>query len=213
MTARLIYLHGFASGPSSKKAQFFREMFARLGRDLEIPDLAEGDFERLTITGQLGVVKRLAAGDPVALIGSSLGGYLAALYAARHREVEKLVLLAPAFGFARRWAESLGERQMEQWKRTGSLAVYHYGEQRTRAVGYPLYEDSLGYADYPAVGQPTLVFHGEQDTVVPWMYSLPFAQGRPNVEVVRLPSGHELVDALDAIWERVMQFLCFSQGR
>ena len=36
----LAYLHGFASGPGSTKAQFFRAELAALGATLEIPDLA-----------------------------------------------------------------------------------------------------------------------------------------------------------------------------
>ncbi len=114
-------MHGFASGPSSSKARFFQDRFAQLGIGLEIPDLAEGNFEGLTITGQLNVIERTAAGDPVSLIGSSMGGYLAALYAARHPEVEKLVLLAPAFSFPTRWPEEVGEGKMEEWRRTGVL--------------------------------------------------------------------------------------------
>lgn len=101
--SRVIYLHGFASGPSSKKARFFAERFAQLGIGLEIPDLAENDFEHLTISGQLRVIERLSRGESTTLIGSSMGGYVSALYAARHAEVEKLVLLAPAFAFLKRW--------------------------------------------------------------------------------------------------------------
>ena len=78
--SRFIYLHGFASGPASKKARFFEERFAELGMGLEVPDLAEGNFTGLTMSGQLAVVERMAAGEPVSLIGSSMGGYLAALY-------------------------------------------------------------------------------------------------------------------------------------
>ena len=51
--------------------------------------------------------------DPLVLIGSSMGGYLAALYASRAsqasqafgRPVAALVLMAPAVDFHRRWAE------------------------------------------------------------------------------------------------------------
>jgi len=53
---RIIYLHGFASGPGSKKARYFTERLAECGVALEVPDLAEEDFENLTITGQLQVV-------------------------------------------------------------------------------------------------------------------------------------------------------------
>jgi hypothetical protein len=99
---RILYLHGFASSAASSKARFFAEHLRTAGAPIDIPDLAAGDFEHLTIGGQLRVIERAAAGDPVALMGSSLGGYLAALYAARHPEVTRVVLLAPAFGFARR---------------------------------------------------------------------------------------------------------------
>src|SRR5271169_4437624 len=98
--SRFVYLHGFASSPSSRKARFFAERFRELGIGLEIPDLAQGNFRNLTLTAQLNLIAQVSRDEPVSLIGSSMGGYLAALYAARHPgNVEKLVLLAPAFSF------------------------------------------------------------------------------------------------------------------
>ena len=43
-----IYLHGFASGPNSSKAQAFKKRFEKLDITFHIPDLQEGDFENLT---------------------------------------------------------------------------------------------------------------------------------------------------------------------
>src|SRR4051794_15180408 len=106
---RTLYLHGFASGPSSSKARYFHERFREIGVHLETPDLTAGDFENLTITGQLRVIEDSLKGEPARLLGSSMGGYLAALYAARHPETNGIVLMAPAFGFARRWPQSLGD--------------------------------------------------------------------------------------------------------
>lgn len=206
--AEIVYLHGFASGPQSRKAQFFRERFQELGVGLEIPDLAEGDFEHLTICRQLGVVKRLAAGRPVALIGSSMGGYLAALYAARHPEVSRLVLMAPAFGFLRRFPELVGKEALATWKRTGSLDVYHYSEQRNLKLRYDLIEDGARYEDYPEVTQPTLILHGSRDLTVPVSYSQEFAAHRPNVTLEILDSDHELLNVLQHIWETTHSFLC-----
>jgi len=58
----------------------------------------EGRFEALTISGQLQGDRAGRRRSSVILMGSSLGGYLAALYASRHPDqVERLVLLAPAF--------------------------------------------------------------------------------------------------------------------
>jgi hypothetical protein len=71
MTGKVIYLHGFASGPGSKKAQYFKDRFAEVDLPVLIPDLAAGNFEKLTISGQLRVIKDAAGQDPVTLIGSS----------------------------------------------------------------------------------------------------------------------------------------------
>src|ERR1700734_332724 len=100
---RFLYLHGFASSPQSQKARAFESALRKADIPLEIPALDAGDFEHLTISGQLTIIEALLAGQPCRLIGSSMGGYLAALYAARHAEVSRVVLLAPAFGFAQRW--------------------------------------------------------------------------------------------------------------
>jgi pimeloyl-ACP methyl ester carboxylesterase len=198
---RTLYLHGFASGPASKKAVFFRQRLP----SLEIPDLAAGDFEHLSITSQMVVIDKLAAGEPVALVGSSMGGYLAALYAAGHPEaVARLVLLAPAFGFARSWAAA---PEAEAWRKTGFLEVYHYGEKRTRRLGYHLIEDALGYEDFPDFQQPALIFHGIHDTVVPPGLSSQFAATHPNARLRLLDSDHELLNVLDSIWKEAGPFL------
>jgi pimeloyl-ACP methyl ester carboxylesterase len=203
-----IYLHGFASGPSSRKAQFFRERFAEHGLELQIPQLDEGDFEHLTITGQLRLLERLAGGRPVSLIGSSMGGYIAALYAARHPEVEKVVLMAPAFYFPQRWEQQLGTTVAAKWMRSGKLAVYHYSEGRMRDVGYELVEDGARYEMAPDVKQPTLIFHGLKDTVVPPAYSQEFAEAHPaNVRLTLLDSAHEMTDVLEPIWAETSSFL------
>ncbi|MGD0776849.1 MAG: YqiA/YcfP family alpha/beta fold hydrolase [Candidatus Solibacter sp.] len=204
---RILYLHGFASSPASGKARFFAERLRTAGAQIDIPDLAAGDFEHLTITGQLRVIERAAAGDPVALIGSSLGGYLAALYAARHPEVSRLVLLAPAFGFAARWAEHIGAAAVDTWRATGTLEVFHYGDNRLRRLSYALLEDGLGYPDYPDFRQPALIFHGAHDDVVPAQYASEFAATHPNARLQVLDSGHELLNVLDYMAPKVTGFL------
>jgi pimeloyl-ACP methyl ester carboxylesterase len=210
--SRIVYLHGFASGPSSKKAQFFRDRFAQLGIGMEIPDLADGNFERLTITGQLRVIKRASRGEPVTLIGSSMGGYLAALFAARHSEVDKVILMAPAFCFSARWSQTLGTETMEEWQRTGILKVFHYGHGRTVDLGYQLIEDGRQYEDYPQVHQPALIFHGKNDTVVPADLSIQFAAQNPQAQLHLMESNHELLNVLDEMWMESGTFLFGDQA-
>jgi len=209
---RVVYLHGFASSPHSSKAQFFRRKFAASGRSMEIPQLDEGRFEELTISGQLRVVERAVGDEPAILIGSSLGGYLAALYASRHAtqyppSIEKLVLLAPAFQFPRRWRERYSDQDWERWKREGSTPIFHYGDGRERRLGYQFVEDAAQYEGEPEFPQPALILHGVRDSVVPFEISRVYAARRPNTRLVLLESGHELTDVLEPMWLGIMNFL------
>jgi pimeloyl-ACP methyl ester carboxylesterase len=204
---RIIYLHGFASSPQSKKAQLFRERFATAGSQISILDLDDGNFENLTITGQLRVIDAAVAGKPAALVGSSLGGYLAALYASRHPEIERLVLMAPGFGFSHLWPESLDAEAVEEWKRTGFLSVFHYGDNRERRLSYGIVEDARQYPDFPDFSQPALIYHGSQDTVVPPERSERFAASHPNAMLRIVESGHDLMSAIDEILRGAEEFL------
>lgn len=204
---RHIYLHGFASGPSSRKAQGFREAFAAKGVELEIPALDGGDFEHLTISGQLQLIEDLVNGESAQLIGSSMGGYLAALYAWRHPEVTKAVLLAPAFSFSVRWQHLLGEEKLAAWRETGSLPVFHYGVGAEMPIAYGLYEDALQYPEFPDFRQPALIFHGLGDDVVPVALSRQFAAGHANAALTEMDSGHELTNVLEEIVARSVDFL------
>jgi pimeloyl-ACP methyl ester carboxylesterase len=204
---RILYLHGFASGPQSSKARYFRQLLEAAGAQVAVPDLADGDFERLTITGQLAVIGRAADAGPVSLVGSSLGGYLAALYAARHPEVRRVVLLAPAFGFAQRWPERLGPAEVAAWRRAGTIDVFHYAENRHRKLGYQILADGERYEAYPDFAQPALIFHGAHDDSVPVRYSEDFAAAHPNATLEVLDAGHDLLNVLDYMAPKITRFL------
>ena len=204
---RFVYLHGFASGPSSRKARAFAEAFAGCGCQVEVPDLAAGDFAHLTITGQLEVLEALLGGQPCRLVGSSMGGYLAALYAAGHPEVERLVLLAPAFGLSARWPLFLGPRAFAEWREKGLIDVQHYGMGVKTPIHFDLVVDSLKHPPYPVVRQPTLIFHGTHDDVVPVQNSRSVAAGNAAARLVELDSDHELLGPLGAIVRESRDFL------
>lgn len=201
-------MHGFASSPQSRKAQFFAARFAEAGIEMAIPDLAEGDFRSLTITRQLHLVERLAGEARITLMGSSLGGYLAALYAARHAaRVERVVLLAPAFCLAERWAAREGEEKMAAWERAGGMAYFHYGEKREMPLAWEFLTDARRYEGYPDFAQPALIFHGEADDVVPLEGSVEFVGRHPAARLQVMASDHELGDCLDVMWEQTKAFL------
>lgn len=203
---RIIYLHGFASSPASRKARFFIDKLAAQGITVEALDLAP-DFEHLTITSQLTVMQNAIHGDPVVLIGSSMGGYLAALYAALHPEVRRLVLLAPAFDFYQLWMQALGTAKLQEWRRNGTLSVFNYGLGRQASLRYELMEDAKIYPPFPGFEQPCLILHGTHDPVVPFEQSARFAAEHSRVELIPLDSGHELTDVLPEVWQAATIFL------
>lgn len=86
-----VFIHGLDSSSKGTKASFFRKYF---------PHMIVNDFhgslaERMT---QLNLFFRPE--NDLVLVGSSLGGLMAVLYALRNKDkVKKLILLAPAFNF------------------------------------------------------------------------------------------------------------------
>jgi len=209
---RIVYLHGFASSPSSTKSQFFCRRFGELGVPFEIPWLDRGNFQTLTVTGQMEVIEAAIRDENVILMGSSLGGYLAALYAARHKNnVEKLVLLAPAFQFPSHWRERFSAAEFDHWKRTGARDFYHYGYKADQPLGYRFVEDSVQYEDEPDFAQPALILHGARDEVVPVGVSQQFAAGHPNVTLKVVASDHALTDVLEILWAETAAFLGFQK--
>jgi uncharacterized protein len=202
-----IYLHGFASGPQSRKAQDLGDRFHHLALPLHIPDLNQGDFTHLTLTRQIHQVESFLAPDAVTLIGSSLGGLTAAWVAQRSPQVQRLVLLAPAFHFLDHWLPKLGPAQHQQWQHTGTLAVFHHGLNRQMPLDYGFLTDCAQYAEADLQRPlPTLILHGTQDHVIPYTASVDFAQTRPWVTLLPLESDHGLLDVGDRIWAAIAQF-------
>ncbi len=204
---KFIYLHGFASSPASRKAAFFADKLREAGQHVEVPHLETNGFRNLTVTAQLAIIESLIVQEPVRLIGSSMGGYLAALTLSRNPLAERAVLLAPAFGFAERWGMRLGPEKMALWRETGYLEMMHYASGRPEPVGYGLIEDGLKYPAEPRFQQPAMIFHGTADDVVPASYSRDYIRQSPHVKLVELESGHELTDVMEDIWLQSRDFL------
>jgi uncharacterized protein len=210
---QVFYLHGFASSARSSKAAFFAERLARHGIELRTPDFNEPGFSTLTITR---MVRRVCGeidalnGESAVLIGSSLGAFVAVQAALqRPQDVSRLILLAPALDFGGNRMRNLGDRGIEEWRRTDRLDVFHYGYGRVQPVHYELYADARQYDCVDAsLPMPVQVFQGRNDeavdaaTVERWC----LARAR-NVELHLLDDDHQLLKSLDFIWAEAERFL------
>lgn len=206
---RFVWLHGFASGPTSSKAQFARTRLAERGAELAIPDLNQPGFRALTVSRMLEQVDAIARGaGPLVLFGSSLGGFTAATWAAtRPGRSAALVLLAPAFDLAARWEERMG-REVEAWRSRGAYAFDHHARGRKEELAFDFLEDARRHPGFPLPECPALVLQGTLDEVVDPSLARAFVsrmQGR--ARLVELPEGHELTGDLPALWRRMEEFL------
>ncbi|BFM39160.1 YqiA/YcfP family alpha/beta fold hydrolase [Synechocystis sp. LKSZ1] len=202
---KYIYLHGFASSPQSAKAQFFRRQLTALNLSLLTPDLNQDDFTHLTLSRQMAqVAPEIESAASVTLMGSSLGGLTAAWLGEQYPQVERLILLAPAFGFLQHWLAQLGPETVNTWQSSGYLPVFHPRAQRALPLAYGFVTDAQQYPEEKLQRSiPTLICHGRQDDVIPLQASEIYAQARPWVSLISLDSDHALTGALDQIWSHV----------
>ncbi|MEE2904618.1 MAG: YqiA/YcfP family alpha/beta fold hydrolase [Myxococcota bacterium] len=162
---RIIYLHGFASSPKSKKAGVIVTALQQKGYDVVVPDQNAGNFSELTVSRSVDIVRRLLA-DRNVIIGSSLGGYIASLVAAKDDRVKGLVLMAPAFDFFEGLKGRHSIEDIQLWQKDGFAMVDHYGTSKPEKLSYGFFEDAKNHQAYPVIRVPTYILHGNHDETV-----------------------------------------------
>jgi pimeloyl-ACP methyl ester carboxylesterase len=213
----VLYLHGFASSAQSSKAAFFRARLASYAVPLHTPDFNEPDFSTLTITRMLDQVRGTLQelDGEVILIGSSLGGFVAVQAAVTQPDrVGRLVLLAPALDIGGNRMQDLGDRSIDEWRRTNRLEVFHHAFGRVLPVHFELYTDAQRYDALNArLDLPVQIFQGERDTSVDPATVRRWAEVRRNTEFHLLHDDHQLLGSLDYIWQETARFLNLTPGR
>jgi len=214
---KVLYLHGFASGPSSKKAIFFSSQLKDIGIDCAVPDLNQPDFFSMTLTNQIACALKSAKtlnAKRLVLIGSSMGGLLATILAEQYLDVSALILLAPGFGITSRWPIFLGRADaLELWQTQGSWNFMHYALGKEAPLSYEFVRDlekhplAMSKPQDIRLKNPALIFHGVNDQTVPFDNSATVQANNPAVELIKLQDNHELVTTLPQIWQLSRQAL------
>ncbi|MBD1845157.1 alpha/beta fold hydrolase [Cyanobacteria bacterium FACHB-63] len=204
---KYFYLHGFASSPRSTKARQLCDRFQSIHLSLEIPDLNQNDFQHLTLTRQIQQVKSLLRDEPVTLIGSSFGGLTAAWIAEQCEQIDRVVLLAPAFNYLNHWLPTFGSSELERWRSGVPILIYHYGTGGSLPLNYDIVSDLKKY-DESQIKRPipTLVLHGVHDEVIPIAQSRLYGKDRSWVNLIELDSDHSLVNQEAQIWQAIREF-------
>jgi alpha-beta hydrolase superfamily lysophospholipase len=122
--------------------------------------------------------------------------------------IDRLVLLAPALDFDGNRLRDLGDRGIDEWRRTNRLEIFHYGFGRVVPVHYELYTDAQRYDSLNArVEMPIQIFQGTKDTAVDPRTVERWAQARPNASLHMLDDDHQLTASFDYIWSESSKFL------
>lgn len=209
---RILYLHGFASGPASVKGLSFERFYSTHGIAIQRLDLRRPSLAHLRLSAIMATVASALEGTERAiLIGSSLGGLTAARFAERDPRVAALVLLAPAFQLVPRWRARLGDAAWKQWQDSGWLEIHDHTTGQPAHVDYGFIEDAqeidAAGGGWPKVSVPTLVFHGLRDDVVDIGLSRQLVARASNVRLVELNDDHQLVDSLPRLLTETYDFL------
>lgn len=215
----LVLCHGMESTRNGTKQQAMAARFLPLGFSLLRFDFSyvgesEGSFEDLTLTGEvqdaLGALDFLQEFSPAktVLVGSSMGGAVALLTAARAPERVNAVATIAAVADTGLFTASLSPHEIEAWRRTG-MRRWRDGHLKSTFL------DDVESIDLPAaiatIRQPLLVTHGEKDGVVPREHARIIEQAASGpVEVATFPGvGHRFEEpgALDALLDRMESWL------
>lgn len=208
---RYAYIHGFASSSLSRKGLYLRQVFRGRGMELELPDLNVPSFETMTISSMLAALDSRdasAGADSFSwrLVGSSLGGYVAARWAElRPDRVDRLVLLCPGMEMTKRWPELLGKEAFARWEAEGSIEMPD-GAGLPRPLHWGFMEEMRTHPAIPEPTCPVLVLHGRRDEVVDPELSRRYAAARPHVELVEVDDDHSLAGSLQRIAREVTRF-------
>lgn len=172
----VILCHGMMSSKEGTKQKAFAHAleesgFSVLRFDFSFCGESEGRFEEITFTQEVDDLRnavrwvREKGAPSIGLVGSSMGGAVAILYASEDPEVRALVTLA-AVADPGRLADRMEDlkRKTREWKEEG-YRLGAEGEPGERFAEDARKQDVVGAAR--GLSAPLLVLHGGEDEVVP----------------------------------------------
>lgn len=173
---------------------------------------------------KLNAYQSMIDSSDVSLIGHSMGGGIALIYAAEDKRIKKLVTWAGISECKTPWGNWSPEK-MEEWKLTG---VQYYQNGRTKQnmpMYYQLYQDFVQNQDRlnirEAIGNikiPIFICHGSLDVAVPVKKAWQLLEWQPSAKLLIVESDHvfgrshpwphqHLPAAMEEVVVETMQFL------
>lgn len=206
-----MYLHGFASGPNSKKAQYFKKRLQIHGYNLHIPDLNVPSFSALSLHDMTKSVQALIEKHQPSdwiILCSSLGAQVALKVAQYESQIKKIIMLAPAFGFSKRREALIGKEQLQKWENDGNIELFHHAYNKNVNISYSFMEEMEKEDEYSFSREiPIKIFHGAFDETIPFEFVEKFIISRKQVDYHLLESDHSLFNKLDWVWRDLIKYI------
>ncbi|THJ21197.1 MAG: alpha/beta hydrolase [Nitrospira sp. CG24E] len=134
---------------------------------------SDGNFTDYTLSDWIAdartVLRTLDTGPPLTLVGNSLGGWIAWLMAQELEQIERLVLIAPAFNMMGLRAKSIDPERRQTWQGNGWMPWDDEPAHRDWPLSWKWVEESEAYwkTSFDRLRHvSTTVLHGLQDSVI-----------------------------------------------
>ena len=201
----IIIIHGFSSTKDTGAKYVAEELSKRkinsIRIDLDNRGESEPKFGKTTISNYvktvnstIGYVKKLGYKN-ISLLGTSLGGLIAAATALRYRNIKKLALRAPVADYYELLLKRFNKDEVTKFKKQGFYYYIRPDEEKLKIV-YDFIEDSKKYSMYKKVKDikcPVLIIHGTKDEIVPYKTSQKLVKKFTNARLVLIKNAsHKL---------------------
>jgi uncharacterized protein len=216
--ARVVYLHGFASGPRSAKTLWLNGECERLGLTLSTLDLNLPRFSRLSLAAMAGMICYLLADGRrrTFVIASSLG--TAALLRALCERPELcpagVALLAPVVDHRAALRRLIGADQAARWRAAGTHEFQHYAAGRPLPVWHGIMAEGnpLDPGRLRAIECPVLVLTAADDAVADPAEAGYLAHCLPNATASVADTDHRFARGSAGTWASIESFFGIAGG-
>ncbi len=207
---QILFITGFLSKRWGNKSKALAEWCREKGCGFCCYDVrgfgeSEGSFTDYTLSDWIAdarlVLSMLRDGPPITIVGNSLGGWIAWLMAREFQEIERLILIAPAFNMMGVRAKSIDPKRRHAWQSAGWMPWDDEPAHRDFPLAWKWVEESEAYwktSLHRLRPVSTAILHGQQDSVILPQGSSQFVEQLQSVapsfpvELHLVPGDHRL---------------------
>jgi pimeloyl-ACP methyl ester carboxylesterase len=175
---QILFITGFLSKRWGNKSKALTQWCEEKGWGFCCYDVrgfgeSEGTFTDYTLSDWIAdarlVLNILREGPPISIVGNSLGGWIAWLMAQEFQEIERLILIAPAFNMMGVRARSISKERRQAWLTSGWMPWDDEPAHKDWPLSWKWVEESEAYwkTSFDRLRPvETAILHGLQDTAI-----------------------------------------------